>query len=226
MANPRGEADAWHTPCALSADMDPSAGVDRSESVAAPVPGGVGEVTAPLVPGDSVRWGPIVAGLLVAISTFLLLSLLAVVFGAQSVATEGVDAGTAGQASAWVTAVLALLAFLFGGFVAGRTSAVAVAGGAAGLLNGFLVWALGIVLIAALTALGLGQLFGAVGDLFGRFQALGVQVPAGEAVDRQQLAANIRNSALIAFLSMALPAIASAAGGWLGARRRREAPPY
>lgn len=201
--------------------VDPAPRVDQSEPVAAPVEAGLAEATTPLVSGDYVRWGPIVAGLLVAISTFLLLSLLAVVFGAQSVASDSVDAGSVGQASAWVTAVLALLAFLFGGFVAGRTSAVA--GGAAGLLNGFLVWALGIVLIAALTALGLGQLFGAVGDLFGRFQALGVQVPAGEAVDRQQLAANIRNSALIAFLSMALPAIASAAGGWLGARRRREA---
>jgi hypothetical protein len=44
--------------------------------------------------------------------------------------------------------------------VAGMTSAVR--GEATGLLNGFLVWALGTVLILLLSALGLGQIFGAL----------------------------------------------------------------
>ena len=177
------------------------------------VPGSSTAVT-PVLARDAVRWGPIWAGLLVAISSFLLLSLLALVVGAQTISTGAVDANTASQTSAWVTAGLALLAFLLGGFVAGRTSAVP--GRGSGLLNGFLVWALGTVLIAALTAFGLGQLFGAIGNVFVQFRALGLDVSPD--VDREALVQGIRNSALIAFLSLALPALAASIGGFLGAR--------
>src|SRR3712207_2868862 len=78
----------------------------------------------PIVPArDAVRWGPIWAGLVVAISSFLLLSLLALVIGVQTVGRTEVDTQTA-QTGAIVTAVLALFSFLIGGLVAGRTSAV------------------------------------------------------------------------------------------------------
>lgn len=168
----------------------------------------------PIVPArDAVRWGPIWAGLVVAISLFLLLSLLALVIGVQTVGRTEVDAQAA-QTGAIVTGVLALFSFLVGGFVAGRTSAVP--GRGAGMLNGFLVWALGIVLIIALTFLGLGEIFGAVGDLFAQLRTLGGEIN-GE-VDRGEVVQAIRGSALIAFLSMALPALAGAVGGLIGAR--------
>lgn len=169
-------------------------------------------------PRDAVRWGPIWAGLLVAISSFLLLSLLALVIGVETVSSGAVDSATATRSGAWIAAVLAVIAFLVGGFVTGRTSAIR--GRASGLLNGFLVWALGIVLIAVLSAVGLGQLFGALGDLFGQLRSLTVEV--GQQVDREQIAANLRSSALIAFLSMAIPALAASVGGWLGARGGEE----
>lgn len=167
---------------------------------------------------DQVRWGPIVAGLVTALSVFLLLSLLAVGLGVAAAETTGVDDQAVMTTTTVVTAVIGLLAFVIGGFVAGRTAAIGVreAGGEnrqAGALNGFLVWALGITLILALGAFGLGQLFGAAGQIFGELD----QIQPG-AVPEPDTSA-IANSALIAFVSLALPAIAAAAGGWFGARQ-------
>ncbi|MDQ3879666.1 MAG: hypothetical protein M3295_01080 [Chloroflexota bacterium] len=173
---------------------------------------------APLVaPRDAVRWGPIWAGLLVAIGSFLLLSLLGLVIGIETVSSGAVEGSQVSQLGEYVAALLAVLSFLIGGFVTGRTSAIR--GRASGLLNGFLVWALGIVLIALLSAIGLGQLFGALGNLFAQLRSL--TGPVG-AQDPQEIAATLRSSALIAFLSTAIPALASAVGGWLGARGGEE----
>ena len=167
----------------------------------------------PIVPArDAVRWGPIWAGLVVALSSFLLLSLVAIVIGFQVVDTGDVTAQAA-QTGAIITGVLVLFAFLIGGFVAGRTSAVP--GRGAGLLNGFLVWALGLVLIVVLTLVGLGEIFGAVGDFFAQLRALGA---AAEDIDREAVVRTLRNTSVIALASMALPALAAAIGGWAGAR--------
>ncbi|MGI8703397.1 MAG: permease [Candidatus Limnocylindrales bacterium] len=173
-----------------------------------------------VAPRDRVRWGPIVAGLLTAISTFLLLSLLATALGAQAVDAGGVnsnEADDAGTAGAIVSALLGLLAFFIGGFLAARTAAVR--GRNNGLLNGFLVWALGVPLLLLLAGLGLGQVLGAAGDLLGQYRDLRTAAPD---VDRDQLVEGIRNSAFGGFLGLLLPAIAAALGGYFGARDDRE----
>jgi hypothetical protein len=79
------------------------------------------------------------------------------------------------------------------------------------------VWALGTVLILVFSALGVGQLFGAVGNLFTQFRSL-VLIPEGNPQAIQQIADTIASTAFVAFLSMLLPALAAAVGGWLGAR--------
>jgi hypothetical protein len=161
---------------------------------------------------DRVRWGAIWAGLVTAIATFLLLSTAAVAIGAQVLDVRDTD--QAGMAGGIVSAVIALLAFLAGGFVAGRTAGVV--GRGYGALNGFLVWGLGVVLIVALAAFGLGSLFGASGDLFAQYQQMGQPRPEG--VDRQEVVEGIRNSSIGAFIGMLLPALAAAGGGLLGSR--------
>lgn len=168
--------------------------------------------TQVIAPRDRVRWGPIVAGLLTAIGTFLLLSTLALVIGVGAV-PRGADAGDTASASGIVTALIGLLSFLIGGFVAGRTAAVE--GRGSGALNGFLVWALGIVLILLIAALGLGGLFGAAGDLFSQYRAAGSPQPD---VDSADVAQGIRDAALPAFLGLALPALAATIGGFFGGR--------
>jgi len=168
--------------------------------------------TSVITPRDSVRWGPVIAGLLTALGTFLLLSTLALGIGLQ-VAPGGTDTGDAGLAAGLITAAIGLISFFLGGFVAARTSAVG--GGLTGTLNGFLVWALGMAFVVVLAALGVGQLFGAAGDLFTQYRALGAPAPD---VDTAQLRDQVRDGALGAFLGLALPALAAALGGWLGAR--------
>ena len=162
---------------------------------------------------DRVRWGAIWAGLITAIATFLLLTVAAVAIGAQAI-DSGAEGDAAGMAGGIASAIIALLAFLVGGFIAGRTAGVI--GRGYGALNGFLVWALGVVLILALAAFGLGSLFGASGDLFAQYQQMGQPQPEG--VDPNAAVEGIRNGSLGAFLGMLLPAIAAAVGGLLGSR--------
>jgi hypothetical protein len=163
---------------------------------------------------DRVRWGPIWAGLVTAIAAFLVLSTIAVAIGAQ-VVQGGADTEGAGIGGAIASGIIALLAFLAGGFVASRSASVM--GRGYGALNGFLVWALGVVLILALAAFGLGSLFGASGDLFAQYRSLGSPTPDAN-VDPQQVAEGIRNSSIGALIAMLLPAAAAALGGWTGAR--------
>lgn len=164
---------------------------------------------------DRVRWGPIWAGLITALATFILLTVAAVAIGAQAV-DSGAEGDAAGAASGIASAIIALLAFLVGGFVAGRTAGVV--GRGYGALNGFLVWALGVVLILALAAFGLGSLFGASGDLFAQYRQMGQ--PEVEGVDPNAVVESIRNGSIGAFLGMLLPAIAAAVGGLLGSREQ------
>ena len=162
---------------------------------------------------DRVRWGPIWAGLITALATFLLLTTAAVAIGAQAV-DSGASADESGMAGGIASAVIALLAFLAGGFVAARTSGVV--GRGYGALNGFLVWGLGVVLILALAAFGLGSLFGASGDLFAQYRQMGTPQPEG--VDPNEVIEGIRTGSIGAFLGMLLPALAATLGGWLGSR--------
>jgi hypothetical protein len=168
---------------------------------------------------DSVRWGPVWAGLITTLTAFLLLELLALGVGLLSIS---LNPNSPNQASAWVSAAIGLIAFFTGGSVAGMTAAVR--GTATGLLNGFLVWALGTVLILVLSALGLGQVFGALGNVVGQLGMLqdmlqgGVRVPN---VDPQQVLSAVRTGALIGFFSLLLSAAAATLGGWLGGRTDR-----
>jgi len=163
---------------------------------------------------DRVRWGPIWAGLITAIATFVLLTVAAVAIGAQAV-DSGADGETAGMAGGIASAVIALLAFFVGGLVAARTAGVI--GRGYGALNGFLVWALGVVIILALAAFGLGSLFGASGDLFAQYQQMGQ--PQAD-VDANAAIEGIRNGSIGALIGMLLPAVAAALGGWLGSREK------
>lgn len=166
---------------------------------------------AVLPPRDGVRWGPVWAGLLTAFATVLLLSVLAILIGA--VAADAAEGDSAGIIGAVVSAVIGLLAFGIGGYVAGSAAAVTSRGWAA--FNGFLVWALGLFVILALTAFGLGQLFGAAAEIFDQFRQLG-GAAGGVDVDRGQVLETIRNSALGTLAGLVLPAAAATLGGMVG----------
>jgi hypothetical protein len=167
--------------------------------------------TQVVTPRDRVRWGPIWAGLLTTLTTFLVLELLMYALGLLTVDVNP-DAGGAG--GLWVTGIVGLLAFLAGGWVAGATSAVR--GTSVGLLNGFLVWALATVLIIVFSTLGLSRLFGAVGSVISQFVALGNLVPNN--VNPAQVAAAVRDASMWGVVSLLLTAAAATIGGWLGVK--------
>jgi hypothetical protein len=169
---------------------------------------------APVAARDRVRWGPIWAGLITTFTLFLILELLLYSVGALSFQF---NSGTVGVSAPWVTALVGLLAFFVGGWVAEATSAVR--GTSAGLLNGFLVWGLGTVAILLLSSFGMGTFFGMLGQavslIVGRiaFDALG-----NPGISPDQIRELARSAAWWAFLSMILSAIAAALGGWAGSK--------
>jgi hypothetical protein len=179
-----------------------------------------GETTGPVTPvsaapvtthevpatRDRVAWGPIWAGLIATLPTFLVLELLAYGLGLGT---------TSGSTNAWITGVIVLLAFFVGGWVAGKTSAVR--GTAAGLMTGFLVWGLGTTIILMLSLLGLGQVFGAAAQFF----AAGNRANAGNVpLDPNQVAQFTRLAAWGGFLSLIVSALAAMLGSWLGSAGR------
>jgi hypothetical protein len=153
--------------------------------------------TAPPLPGlrrDAVRWGPIWAGALITLATYLVLQLF---FFAVGVLDFGI-AGTRGAiTSTVVSAVLGLIAFFVGGLVAG--AAGLWTGRKEGLLQGVSMWALTVAGFVALHVVGGGELFG---------WAATVGSPAARA------------AAGWAALGLGLSVLVAALGGMVGSRMR------
>lgn len=195
---------------------------------------------------NRVQWGPIVAGLVTALATFLLMTVLGLGLGA-SVLDPANSAGEIGTWAAVWGAISALVSFAVGGWLAAKTAAVD--GPFGGLVNGLMVGAAGLLLLAYLTTSGLGNLFGTlssnIGDILNvtqeaaqqqgvttdeaATQAQDAQAQAGAAAedavagaDTESTFDNVRDSALGTFLGLLLPLVASALGGYLGHNKRRE----
>ncbi|MGE5334774.1 MAG: hypothetical protein ACM3N4_08760 [Nitrososphaerota archaeon] len=162
---------------------------------------------------DAVRWGPVWGGLLSGFAVFLVLELLA--YGIGLLTTTGSNGGiAASSASPWITGVLSLVAFFVGGYIAERSAAVRGTG--AGLINGFMVWALGVGLILAFSILGVGSLFGALGNAIGQVLASGGRITTPGNINSGVVANVSQNVALGAFIWLVVSAIVAAIGGWLG----------
>jgi hypothetical protein len=189
---------------------------------------------------DRVRLGPVVAGLLTALTALLLLGLLGLALGLTAVnAGEAAARGDAGAGTGTFGAVwgamTGLVAFLLGGYVAGR--AAAVFDRRWGALNGALVFMLGVPLTLWLAGQGLGFAAGALGDFAGALNVNAAQAQGaaqGAAAQAQGAAAQVRpadvarvaeaarNAAWGTLLGAILALGASALGGWLGTRRELE----
>jgi hypothetical protein len=115
-------------------------------------------IAAPL---DRVRWAAVLAGLFTVLATLAALTVLGIAIGlstfdANAPENFGIGAGIYGGISA-------IIAFLFGGFIAARTGAVAGSGN--GLLNGAMVWIVTVVLIVNFLGSGIGTLLGTAGSV-------------------------------------------------------------
>lgn len=184
---------------------------------------------------DRVRWGPILAGLLIAITALLLLSLLGLAIGLTTVnagtaATQGGPPPDAGRNSAIWAAISGIVAFVLGGYVASRTAAVFNRGW--GALNGALVFMLAVPLMLWLAGQGLGTVLGSLGNLSGALATNpnAAQAAQGAASQAQSAAQNVqasdiaraaeavRNTAWGTLAGLLVALAASTLGGWLGTR--------
>lgn len=111
--------------------------------------------TEDVQPADSVRWGPVLAGLFAALATLIALSVLGLAIG-LSTYNVGDPLGNFGLGAGIWGAITALIAFLVGGVVAGRTAAFR--GTNSGILNGAMVWFVAIPLLIYLLGGGLSAL--------------------------------------------------------------------
>ena len=157
---------------------------------------------------DRVRWGPLWAGLVVALPTFLLLQLATLALGWWDIGSGS------GNSADWISGVNGLIALFLGGLTAGATAVWR--GLADGLLHGILVWALTVVSLLLLTLFGggalLGSLAGAITDVAGIDRANLPDIASGEAADVA------RSAAGWAVLGLGLGVAAAALGGIVGAK--------
>lgn len=199
----------------VAGEPDPTTGATGVGAVRdhdRPVP-----VTAGPPRRDRVRWGPVWAGLIVALPTFLLLQLATLALGWWDVGP-----GAGGSNADWISGINGLVALFLGGLTAGATALWR--GVSEGLLHGILVWALSVVSLLFLTLFGggalLGSLAGAITDVAGIQQSDIPDIAAGDAADVA------RSGAAWAVLGLGLSIIAASVGGVVGAKmwpRKRDA---
>ncbi len=165
---------------------------------------------------DGVRWGPIWAGLLTALTTFILLELLFASLGWLTLDPGEQDPG---NNAGWVTGILALLSFFLGGLIAGATAIWK--GLFSGLLHGFLVWALGVAAFIALAFFGGSALLGSFGTLTNELGVGPQQVQSTADVsgsEAEKIATTAKDAAGPAFWGLFLPLAAAMLGGLIGSK--------
>lgn len=169
---------------------------------------GVEPVRQPVL-RDRVRWGPVWAGALVVTSTFVVMQMLLFALGWLDLGFDGANSATA---TAVVSAVLALIAFLLGAVAAAGTALWRSP--ADGLVNGLIVWALSVAGLLLLGVVGGTALVGPLATLVSQSQVL----PNAAPVDPATAVSVARQSAGWGALGLGLAAGAAALGGMLGAK--------
>ena len=187
---------------------------------------------------NRVQFGPIVAGILTAIATLLILTVLGLAVGSS--ALEPRDSGTTIGTSAAIWGIVsALIAFFLGGWVAAKTAAVAGAG--SGLINGLMVGAAIFAIVLWLTGSGVSGILGTLGSNIGDIttvvqeetggaeeaeaQAEEVQTDVEEqvaAIDPQAAFDTVQDGAWWTLLGLILPLAAAGLGGLVGHNERRD----
>lgn len=187
---------------------------------------------------NRVQFGPIVAGVLTAIATLLILTVLGLAIGASALEPRDVGEGIGAAAAIWGI-VSALIAFFLGGWVAAKTAAVAGAG--SGMINGLMVGAAILVIILWLTGSGVSAIVGTIGSNIGDIttvvqeetgsteqaaqEAEEVQADVEEQVDQIDPASafdTAKDAAWGTLAGLVLPLVAAGAGGLLGHNERRD----
>jgi hypothetical protein len=159
---------------------------------------------------DRIRWGPVWAGALTTLSTYVVLQLLFFALGWLDLGFAG---GGNSTVRAVVSGVLGLIAFFLGGAAAGASSLWHRAND--GMVNGVVSWAVTVTALLAFALIGGGALLGSLADVATQFVDLR---NAGSGVDTARAAETARDTAGWAALGLGLSMVASAIGGSIGAK--------
>lgn len=179
---------------------------------------------------DRVRWGPILAGLVVAISSQLVLSALGAAIGLTSIAGSGAprsDAPEIGTAVGIWSIISLLISLFLGGWVTARSCGPMNRSTA--LLNGAILWATTLAISAWLLSSGVSGAFGVVasnaGEIANQVQqgatALPDQAPNVTAQETRDIAGNAAKVGWSFALGSLLGLIASMIGASVGTRHPR-----
>jgi hypothetical protein len=174
---------------------------------------------------DRVRMAPILAGMAAALTTLLLMSLLGLAVGltvvnAGTAAAEGNVPDGLGRTAAMWGALSAVLAFLLGGWVAGRSAAVFDRQW--GALNGALVFMVAIPVILWLASQGVGPVLGNIGSFVGNLIPDPAALRDAAPIDVTRAAERARNTAWGTLGGALLGLAAATLGGMYGTRRELE----
>jgi hypothetical protein len=152
---------------------------------------------------DRIRWGPVWAGVVTAVGTYIFLQLALVATGIVDL-TEGV----AGDAIA--SAIAALIAFFVGGVTVGATAMWQ--GADDGVLHGIIMWFAALVALILISAFGGGVALGSIdaGDAFEDLR--------NPDIDAEQASEDAEEAAAKALLGLTFGLAAAAAGGAVGAK--------
>jgi hypothetical protein len=159
---------------------------------------------------DRIRWGSVWAGLVVSLGIYLVLQL-------ALVSTGAIDLAEAQRNDAWLSAGVALLAFLIGGITTGASSLWS--GLDDGVLHGIIMWAVGVVALLVLSVVGSGLALGAL-DASGAFEQVGVDLDEGtvDGVETALGAEDAEEAASWVLLGLGAALLAAAIGGAAGAK--------
>ncbi|MBL1173618.1 hypothetical protein [Pantanalinema sp. GBBB05] len=180
---------------------------------------------------DRVRWGPIIAGLVVAISSQLVLSGIGAAIGLTSIAGSGAprsDADNVGSAVGIWSIISLLISLFLGGWVTARACGPMKRSTA--LLNGAILWATTLAVSAWLLSSGVAGAFGVVasnaGDIINQAQQSGITPNDAQnqnitAQQTRDLAGNAAKVGWSFALGSLLGLLASLLGAYVGARNVR-----
>lgn len=180
---------------------------------------------------DRVRWGPIFAGLVVALSSQLILSALGAAIGATTIAGSGAprsDAGDVGTAVGIWSIISLFASLIIGSWVMARCCGPMNRSTA--MLNGAVLWATTLALSAWLLASGVSGAFGVLasnaGEVVNQVAPAGnIPVPSTPATPTADQARDIAGGAAKAGWSFTLGSllglVASLIGASIGTRKPR-----
>ena len=171
--------------------------------------------TLVVMPVDRVRWAAVLTGLVVALVTVALLSVLGLAIGFTTI-TPGDIAGTLGSGTGAWSAISVLIALLVGGWAAARTAALP--GRVNGALNGGMVWVATTLLVFALLGSGIATLAAVAGNFVTTGARLAAPLTGQAVANAPELFYAGSIAAWGTLLLLLLGLVAATLGGLLGAR--------